>query len=135
MHQSSEAGPSCALRTVTNRAFEGLLRGFWAGRWTSSGGRTLMQQCLPEVSPHASTRPGELIDNPRDRSPHDRSPTSTTANGQTARLGRHGRHLCCLVVQSATFAWNCMARYGQLVVVFHWLTTRCRSSSVEPGTR
>src|SRR5262249_41487518 len=38
----------------------------------------------------------------------------------------------CLWVQSARFAWNCMARYGQLVVVFHWLTIRCRSLSVEP---
>ena len=38
-------------------------------------------------------------------------------------------------VQVVRFAWNCMAWYGQLVVVFHWLTIRCRSARVEPGTR
>lgn len=31
---------------VTNRAFEGLPRGFWVGRWTSSGGPAVVQQCL-----------------------------------------------------------------------------------------
>ena len=29
---------------------------------------------------------------------------------------------------------NCIARYGQPVSVFHWLTTRCNWRSVEPGS-
>ncbi len=29
---------------------------------------------------------------------------------------------------------NCIAWYGQLVAVFHWLTIRLSSASVEPGT-
>jgi hypothetical protein len=37
MHQSSEPGPSSALKTVTNRTFGGLLRGFWADKWISLG--------------------------------------------------------------------------------------------------
>ncbi len=36
--QSGEADPQAPWRTVINRAFEGLPRGFWADRWTSLGG-------------------------------------------------------------------------------------------------
>ncbi len=36
-HQSGEAGPSGTLETVTNRAFEGMLRGFWASEWSRLG--------------------------------------------------------------------------------------------------
>jgi hypothetical protein len=35
--QSGDAGPSDTLENVTNRAFECLLGGFWAGEWITSG--------------------------------------------------------------------------------------------------
>ena len=37
--------PQAPWRTVTNRAFEGLLRGFWAGEWITSGDPNAQCNC------------------------------------------------------------------------------------------
>jgi hypothetical protein len=45
--QSGEADPLGTLETVTNGTSEDLLCGFWAGRWTSSGGPNAQCNSVP----------------------------------------------------------------------------------------
>ena len=47
--------------------------------------------------------------------------------GSAAQLHGHRRRRC------DTSASNCMVWYGQLVPVFHWLTTKNSRAQVEPG--
>ncbi len=71
-------------------------------------------------------------------------PRLTDDCGHWDRRGGEGDHVTPAPVTSRcserdqespdTSVRNCIARYGQFVAVFHWLTTRCKSRNVEPGT-
>jgi hypothetical protein len=55
VHQSSESGPSNTLENRNKPGIQSMLRGFWAGKWISSGGPNA--QCNSAFSTGTTLRP------------------------------------------------------------------------------